>query len=137
MTKHTFKILRCGFLKYVWPFYIMHERVKSHKKPGFRPLLRRYIFWWNFFRWRFIHKVPILHFLAGWLQELTSTLAFCKQTFGQLFASKFTKVMQSNARHNQIKKFFDIRIHGLFKQRNLPFSYPNAYSITNLALDSL
>ena len=32
MAKHNFKILRCShcekFLKYVWPFYILHERVK-------------------------------------------------------------------------------------------------------------
>ena len=32
MAKHNLKILRCShrekFLKYVWPFYILHERVK-------------------------------------------------------------------------------------------------------------
>ena len=44
--------------------------------------------------------------------------------------------MQNKAQHNQVRKFLAFTSIALLKQRSLPFSRPNAFSIMILALDS-
>ena len=68
---------------------------------------------------------------------LSSTLAFCKQPFGNFLFLHSQKLCKTN--HNIIKLGSSLTFTSMtpFKQRNLPCSRQNTFSITIFALDSL
>ena len=68
---------------------------------------------------------------------LSSIHAFCKQPLGNFSFLKLQKLCKTKHGIIKLGRSLTFTSIALLKQRNLPFSRPNAFSITILGLDNL